>query len=214
MPVGSEFERQTAREHPDAGLGDGVLGAPAYRDLGRARGDVDDRAAFVLGDQLARDVAVGQHHAGEVDREDALPELERLVGEVPAGAVRVGVFGGDFAADVVGAEDACRGDAVVETAELVDRGLDHRLAIGIVGHIDAGVDGAAVDSFDHGDGLGAAGVIGQAGDDDGRALAGEPDAGLAAHAAGTAGDERDAAFKPSRGPLNHVGPPVEPLRRR
>ena len=133
---------------------------------------------------------------------------------MPAGAVGVGVFGGDFAADVVGAEDAGGGDAVVEPAELVDRGLDHGLAVGVAGDIDADVDGAAAGSFDHGDGLSAAGVIGQAGDDDGRALAGEADAGLAAHAAGAAGDEGDAAFKPSRGPLSHVGPPVEPLRRR
>ena len=108
------------------------------------------------------------------------------------------VFGAEFAADVAGVQDAGCGDAVVESPEVVQRGLRHRFAVGLARDIRADVDGAPALGLDQRDGLRAALVVGQAGGDHRRAFAGEAQAGLAAHPAGAARDERDAILKAAR----------------
>ena len=102
---------------------------------------------------------------------------------------------GDFAADVAGVRDARRGDAVVEASEGVDGCLGHGVAVGVAGDIGGDGDGVAAFGLDQGDGFGGAFVVGQCGDDDRSALAGEPEGALAPHAAGCAGDDGDLALK-------------------
>ena len=85
-------------------------------------------------------------------------------------------------------------DEGVDAAEAIEGGLDHVFAAGHGADVGVDVGRAAAGGSDFGFDLLAAVVV-EVGEDDGHAVFGEGDGGVAADALGGAGDDGDAVFE-------------------
>ena len=142
----------------------------------------------------ARHRLVGEHDAGEIDVEHALPRLERLSEQplvAPLPRILADLFG-DLPADVTSMGDAGRGHAGVETAEGGHRSICHCLVLLGISCVDlrpSRIPPAAGDLSGHG--LGPVGI--QVGHDNRCSLLGEAQRARSADARGAASDHCDLA---------------------
>ena len=163
----------------------GLSGGAADAGVG---GEVDDPAvvAVAVGSPVDGGELGGGEAALEVGSDEAVP------------------FFFEHVEDHALAQDAVGADEHVESAELVDGGLDHALGAVHVGDVADEGDGlaAGVADFLH-DGVDFGGVHSEAaldveagvGDDDFGALLAEDSAEVGADAAGATGDDADSAFE-------------------
>ena len=121
------------------------------------------------GELAGHEVGLDEHVLAAVPV--GLGDVHELVVGVPAGVV----------------------DEGVDAAKAVEGGLDHVFTAGHGSDVGVDVGGAAAGFKDFGFDLLAAFVV-EVGEDDGHAVAGEGDGGVAADALGGAGDDGDAVF--------------------
>jgi hypothetical protein len=75
-----QFLRQRVREANDAGLGRGIGRDARAAFLARDRCDVDD-APVPRGSKVWNHHSTAIEYAGEIDRDDAIPRVERIFGD-------------------------------------------------------------------------------------------------------------------------------------
>jgi hypothetical protein len=156
---------------------DTVLRTNIFDHVGKAgdarnRRGVDDRAAAVV-EHVADLVLHAQEHAGHVNRNAALPLIDRVISKRRLTGLEAGIV-----------------ERRVQAAEGVDRGLDHRLDLGFAADVGPLEHGLAARRLDFLDQIGARGLV-EVGDHHARATLGAEQRGRLAHAAGAAGDKHD-----------------------
>ena len=129
---GGRLDRDTAGELDDPALG-GAVHRAAPADQTRHRTGVEDDAAATLLLELQHRVLAAEEHPAEVDRDQPVEVLERVVLERHAESRRRD-------ADVV--------EQDVEPTELVDRGRDHGLDLLLVRDVGPDGDGGAARRLD------------------------------------------------------------------